>query len=113
MEIQASVGHPQSASKTVDGPARRASAPTTIGTSWRARSVPQAAKIVLACLIEAIVILGFVALSLGIGAEGQPGLGPDRPPPPMTPAPAPPPDPLPVMAMDANMGSSLLGGRGT
>jgi len=113
MEIQASVGYPQSASKKVHSPGTRATARTTIGTRWRARSVTQAAKIVAACLIEAIVILGFVVLSLGIGAESQPGLGPDRPPPP-SPAPARPPDPLPVMAMSVatSKNSFLLAGPG-
>ena len=62
-----------SASKRFVGSARRATAPTTIGTRRRARSASQAATFVAACLIEAIVILGFVVVSLGIGAEAQPG----------------------------------------
>jgi hypothetical protein len=65
-----------------------------------------------ALLIEAIVILGFVVLSMGIGAEGQPGLGPDRPPPPTTP----PPDAVlnhrPRLALTlVAESSSLLAGR--
>lgn len=39
--------------------------------------------IAAACLIEGILVLGFVALSLGLGAEGHVGVGPDRPPPPV------------------------------
>lgn len=39
--------------------------------------------VVVVCLIEGILVLGFVALSLGLGAEGHLGVGPDRPPPPV------------------------------
>ena len=39
--------------------------------------------ITAACLIEGILVLGFIALSLGLGAEGHVGVGPDRPPPPV------------------------------
>jgi hypothetical protein len=52
------------------------------------------AAIVLACVFEAILILGFVLGSLGLGHENDPGAGPYRPPRLQTPAPAPPPDPL-------------------
>jgi hypothetical protein len=58
------------------------------------RSIRHRATFVVACLIEAILILGFVVASLGLGYEGYPGAGPDRPPPPPAPAPAPPPDSL-------------------
>jgi hypothetical protein len=49
--------------------------------------VRQAAKVIAATLIEAIVILGFVGVSLGIGGEGHVGVGPDRPPQLVMPAP--------------------------
>jgi hypothetical protein len=39
--------------------------------------------IAAACLIEVILVLGFVALSLGLGVEGHVGGGADRPPPPV------------------------------
>ena len=52
----------------------------------------QAGKVLAAALIEAAVILGFVLLSLGIGAEGHSAVGSDRPPRLVAPAPAPPPD---------------------
>jgi hypothetical protein len=42
----------------------------------------QAAKVVAAALIEAILILGFVVLNMGFSDEGRIGVGPDRPPPP-------------------------------
>jgi hypothetical protein len=54
--------------------------------------VQQAAKVIAATLIEAIVILGFVGVSLGLGGEGHGGIGPDRPPQLVMPAPVPPPD---------------------
>ena len=82
----------------IDGSTARTAAATTVGRKARARSFARAATIVGVVLIEALLILGFVVLSLGIGAEGQPGIGPDRPPPPM-PAPAPPPDPGPIFAL--------------
>jgi hypothetical protein len=60
-----------------------------------ARSIRCGAAIFVACLIEAILILGFVVASLGLGYEGRSSVGPDRPPPPpLRPAPAPPPDQL-------------------
>ena len=46
-------------------------------------SMARIAAIVGALLIDAIVILGFVEMSLGIGAEGQPVVGQVRPPRPM------------------------------
>lgn len=82
------------------------------------RRIPSIARIVTivgALLIEAIVVLGFVVLSLGIGGESHPGFGPDRPPPPPTTAPEPPPDQWRWLALTAvaGEGSSLLAGRGT
>jgi len=68
----------------------------------RAQSVVRAATIVAALLIETILILGFVVLSLGLGAEARSGFGPDRPPPPPTPAPALPPDLVPGLEPPAN-----------
>ena len=58
----------------------------------RTTMVRRAAKVVAATLMEAIVILGFVGLSLGIGGEGHVGIGPDRPPQPIVSAPALPPE---------------------
>ena len=55
-------------------------------------NVRQAAKVITATLIEAIVILGFVGVSLGLGGEGHVGIGPDRPAQPVVSAPALPPD---------------------
>ena len=49
-------------------------------TRWMS-AVARDAAIVGALLIQAAVILGFVEMSLGIGAEGQPGVGRDRPQP--------------------------------
>lgn len=89
MGIRMSVGYPGIASKAVDGRTWRPTVPTR--TRSRAGLAPPVATIVAVCLIEAILILGFVVLSLGIGGEEQPGLGPDRPPPPTAPSPAPPP----------------------
>ena len=69
-------------------PRYRAS-PSTSGT---ARFIRRGATVVVASLIEAILILGFVVASLGLGYESHSGVGPGRPP-PVTPAPAPPPGP--------------------
>jgi hypothetical protein len=85
--IRTSVSYP----KTVRATAWRASVPTTIGTSPRTRSISRVGAIVAACLIEAIMILGFVAAMLGLGSDGQTRVGPDRPSPPEAPAPAPDP----------------------
>jgi hypothetical protein len=93
MELKTSVSYPWIASKAVDDPTWPAIIPWRIGTRSRAGSVPRAVAIVAACLIEAIMILGFVGASLGLGYESYSGMGPDRPPPPVTPAPAPPPEP--------------------
>ena len=93
MAIKTSVSYPWIASKAVDGPTWPATFPRRIGTRSRPGSVPRAVAIIAACLIEAIMILGFVGASLGLGYESHSGFGPDRPPPPATPAPAPPPEP--------------------
>ncbi len=93
MAIKTSVSYPWIASKAVDGPTWPAIYPRRIGTRSRAGWVPRAVAIVAACLIEAIMILGFVCASLGLGYESYSGMGPDRPSPPATPAAAPPPEP--------------------
>jgi hypothetical protein len=84
------------------------------GSGRRVRWFARIVTIFGALLIEALLILGFVVLSLGIGAEGRHGVGPDRPSPPPMPAPAPPPDPGPVFAVSvaANRPPALLAGRG-
>jgi len=58
---------------------------TTIATSRNSllASVGRIVVIASAVLVQAILILGFVAMSLGLGAEGHVAVGPDRPPPPM------------------------------
>lgn len=114
MGIKASVSYPWISSKAVDGTAWRVTVPARIGRGSPAQSV-RAVAITAACLIEAILILGFVAASLGVGQEGQPRVGPDRPPPPVTPAPAPPPDPPRVLAVTlvAGWASRLLAGGAT
>jgi hypothetical protein len=65
----------------------------TPATTTTARSIRRGAVIVAACLVEAILILGFVVASLGLGYESHSGVGPDQRPPPVRPAPPPPPDP--------------------
>ena len=92
MRIKTSVSFPSLASKAVDSPASWAIDPTTIGTRSQSGAIPRTLVILAACLIEAILILGFVAATLGFGYERQPGPDPDRPPPSEMPAPAPPPD---------------------
>ena len=47
-------------------------------------SIGRVVVIALVCLVEAVLVLGFVAASLGLGNEGHAGVGPDRPAPPMT-----------------------------
>jgi hypothetical protein len=75
--------------RALAAPPRYRASPPTSGT---ARFIRRGAAIVVACLIEAVLILGFVVASLGLGYESHSGVGPGRPP-PVTPAPAPPPGP--------------------
>jgi hypothetical protein len=58
--------------------------PTSLGPAAD-RTMPsrRIVAIAAACLIEVILVLGFVALSLGLGVEGHVGGGADRPPPPV------------------------------
>ena len=58
-----------------------AAADRTVGRSRRAW-LGRLLAIGIAGLIQAILILGFVAASLGIGVDGTPDHGPDRPQPP-------------------------------
>ena len=51
----------------------------------------QGVKVITAVLIEAIVIVGLVVSSLGIGAEGHAGIGPVQPPHLVAPVPGPGP----------------------
>jgi hypothetical protein len=46
-------------------------------------SVGRVVVIALALLVEAFLVLGFVAASLGVGNEGHAAGGPDRPAPPV------------------------------
>jgi hypothetical protein len=52
----------------------------TIERSPRHASLRHAVMVVVAGLIEAILIMGLVAGTLGLGYEGSAGVGPDRPP---------------------------------
>ena len=54
--------------------------------AWHRASSGRIVVIAAAALIQAVLTLGFVAMSLGLGANGQAG-GPDRPPPPAAIAP--------------------------
>jgi hypothetical protein len=55
---------------------------TTRGTLQRA-SIGRIVLVATAGVIPAILVLGFVAMSLGFGADGHAGAGSDRPPPPI------------------------------
>jgi hypothetical protein len=54
----------------------------TTRTAWQRASSGRAVVIAATALIQAVLTLGFVAMSLGLGAEDHVGVGPDRPPPP-------------------------------
>jgi hypothetical protein len=56
----------------------------TIRSRSRDGWIRRIAAITVALLIQAILILGFVAASLGLGFDGPLGVGPDRPPPATT-----------------------------
>jgi hypothetical protein len=60
---------------------------TRAGHTWTG----QAAKVTVAALIDVLVILGYLVMSLGIGAEGHAGPRPDRPGTPVMQEPAPRP----------------------
>ncbi len=45
-------------------------------------AISRVALVGILTLIEALLILAVVASSLGLGAEGSQGVGPDHPPPP-------------------------------
>jgi hypothetical protein len=49
----------------------------------RVRSFAQYATIVGAAILVALLAAWVVAATLALGADGHPGVGPDRPPPPM------------------------------
>jgi hypothetical protein len=70
----------------VDSMVDRRDSAGTIAVPARGRllglSIGRIAVIAFACLVQAILILGFVAMSLGLGADGAGGVGADRPPPP-------------------------------
>ena len=63
------------------------SKPPAMYPAMPAGHVMEAVKVIVTALIVAILILGFVVLSLGLGGEGHGGVGPDRPPQPVTSAP--------------------------
>jgi len=56
----------------------------TIRSRSREGWIGRFVAITVALLIQAILILGFVAASLGFGFNGPAGVGPDRPPPATT-----------------------------
>jgi hypothetical protein len=62
-------------------PARAGMAMTALDRS-RGRSVARVAAIVTAAAVVALLIASIVAASLGLGADGHPRVGPDRPPAP-------------------------------
>jgi hypothetical protein len=53
--------------------------PMKAGSRARVGWLGRAVKVTAAIFIEAVVILGFVMVSLGIGGEGNAGAGLDRP----------------------------------
>jgi hypothetical protein len=56
----------------------------TIRSRLQSVSIGRIVVIAAAFFVQAILILGFVAMSLGLGAEGHAGVGPDRPPSPVS-----------------------------
>jgi hypothetical protein len=74
---------------------RGSTAPATrpIVRSTRQRSLRNGATVAVACFVEALVILGVVVTTLGIGSEGASSAGQDRLQPPTTNAPEPRPEP--------------------
>jgi hypothetical protein len=53
-------------------------------SDWsRGQAVVRIASVVAAAVVVALLTAWIVAASLGLGAEGQPGGGPDRPPAPL------------------------------
>ena len=112
--FEASVSLSRNSSRTLNGTARPLTVASRFRISWQARWLAQAAKIVVACLIAATLLVGFVVLSLGIGAAGAPELGPDRLPAPAMPAPAPAPNLRPgsALILSTGHGSSLFAGGG-
>lgn len=56
-----------------------------IGTSRSQVDQPirQLIAVVILVAVEVILVLGLVAMSVGLGVEGYPGVGPDRPPRPV------------------------------
>ena len=55
----------------------------TIRKWLQGMSYGRVVAIALVCLVEALLVLGFVAAILGLGNEGHAGGGPDRPAPPV------------------------------
>jgi hypothetical protein len=91
MAIKTAVSYPRFASRPVDCSASRSRVPTAVGTGSRAGSVSRAAAIAVACLIEAILILGVALAATGVVSEGRMPADPDRQSPVETLAPEPSP----------------------
>ena len=70
----------------------RLALPAGSATRARAGFASSGVKVVVATVIEAILILGFVVSTVGIGAEGHAGPQSGRLPHLVAPAPAPAPD---------------------
>jgi len=66
----------------ITGSRRAARLASTVTDASRARSVGRIATVVGAVAIVALLIGWVVAASLGLGADGRAGVGPDRPPAP-------------------------------
>jgi len=70
------------ANSMIDRPDAAGTIAMTVRNRLLGVSIGRIVMIALACLVQAILILAIVAMSLGLGNEGVPGVGPDRPPPP-------------------------------
>jgi hypothetical protein len=82
------------------------------GGEGRSRSIARTLAIVSTVLVEAMLILGLVLVSLGIGAERQTGPGPDRSPALATPGTSREPSRLSPPAQEApELGSRPAPGR--
>jgi hypothetical protein len=57
-----------------------AGVPRVAARGSRVPSIALVATIVSAAFVTALLIGFIVAATMGLGAEGQPGVGPDRPP---------------------------------
>ena len=68
--------------QTVEITDHRSHAATIATRGSRISTIARIATIVMATVFVAVVIAWIVAASLGLGADGRRGIGPDRPPAP-------------------------------